>query len=125
MKKLGKTLIIFAGILILLLLVMVIKMGSELKGLQYSEVNMNEVEDGVYIGKAETTLVKVEVEVEVLNHKISEIKIIRHDNGRGAKAEQITKDMIVKNTYDVDVISGATTSSEVFKSAVSNALAGG
>lgn len=55
-----------------------------------------------------------------LTYKI--IDILKHDNGKGKKAEQIRANMIDSNTYDVDAISGATTSSEVIKSAVSNAL---
>ena len=93
-----------------------------MKNLQYYEVNLNRIEDGVYRGKSETTLVKVEVEVEVKNHKIIRIDILKHEHGRGEKAEQIIGDMLERNTYNVDTISGATVSSEVIKSGVSDAL---
>ncbi|HCX70022.1 MAG TPA: FMN-binding protein, partial [Firmicutes bacterium] len=82
-------------------------------------------EDGIYHGEAETALVKVVLEVEATNHKITGIDILKHDNGMGKKAERITEDMIRMNTYDVDAVSGATSSSQVIKSAVSNALAHG
>jgi uncharacterized protein with FMN-binding domain len=120
-----KILVAAIGILLILMLSMLIKMGSEMKSLEYYEVDLNELEDGVYQGKAETTFVKVEVEVEVNDHKSIRIDILKHDNGIGKRAEHITEDMINMNTYEVDAVSGATSSSQVIKSAVSDALANG
>lgn len=122
MKKFIKFIVIFFAILIVMLAIVFIKMGTDMKNLSYQEVNMNSINDGLYRGKAETSLVKVEVEVEIKDKQIIRIDILKHDNGKGEKAEQITSHMIDKNTYDVDALSGATTSSEVIKSAVSNAL---
>ncbi len=125
MKKIIIILAAVIGILIIVMLAMFIKIESEMKSLAYYETDLNELEDGVYQGKAETTLVKAEVEVEVDDHKIIRIDILKHDNGMGKEAERITGDMIKMNTYEVDAISGATSSSEVIKSAVSDALANG
>lgn len=124
-KKLIITFVVVIGIFGVMLLSMYLKMNGEIKSLKYYPTDMNKVEDGVYQGKAETTFVKVEVEVEVKDHKIVSIDILKHDNGFGKKAERITEDMINKNTYDVDAVSGATSSSQVIKSAVSAALASG
>lgn len=124
MKKVIRIFIVIIAFFIIMIAVMFIKMESDMKNLSYHEINMNTVDDGIYFGKAETSLVKVEVEVEVKNNKITNIGILKHVNGMGEKAEQITTHMIDKNTYDVDAISGATASSEVIKSAVSNALSG-
>ena len=92
---------------------------------RFYKTDLNALEDGIYHGEAETALVKVVLEVEATNHKITGIDILKHDNGMGKKAERITEDMIRMNTYDVDAVSGATSSSQVIKSAVSNALAHG
>lgn len=128
-KKAIKFFAVIIGIFLVMMFVMFTKMGSEMKNLQYYKVDLMEVKDGVYRGKSETTLVKVEVEVEVevevKSHEIIRIDLLKHDNGRGAKAEQIIDVMVEENTYDVDAISGATASSEVIKSAVSNALHSG
>lgn len=123
MKKILK---VFAVVLVLIIVfaaIGIIKMLADLNSLEYHKVNMSELADGVYTGKAKTTLVQVEVEVEVENHKITRIDIIKHQNGMGAEAEKITEDIIKNNTYEVDAISGATASSSVIKSAVSDALA--
>ncbi len=98
------------------------KEDSQLEALDVSDVDMQAVEDGSYTGASQTDLVKVTVEVIVADHKITDIKIIKHDNGKGAPAEAIIKDMISENRCDVDTVTGATGSSVVIKSAVHNAL---
>lgn len=114
----------FGGIGLIAVSSMSATMEDELKSLTYYEVDLDEIEDGLYRGQADTTFVKVKVAVEVKNHKIVRIEILRHDNGFGKKAEGIVWDMIDLNTYDVDAMNGATGSSQVIKSAVSGALAG-
>ncbi len=101
------------------------KLSSQLKALDVSDVDMQKVSDGCYTGISETDLVKVTVEVTVADHKITDIKIVRHDNGKGAPAEAIVNDMISENRCDVDTVTGATCSSIVIKSAVHNALVQG
>lgn len=122
MKKTAKILGVIIGIFAVMLVAMFIMMGNDMKNLKYHEVNLNELENGVYRGEAKTSLVKVEVEVEVSNNNITKIVLLKHENGLGSKAESIIKKMISMNTYEVDAVSGATASSEVIKSAVSDAL---
>jgi uncharacterized protein with FMN-binding domain len=113
---------VIGGILLIIGFSMTAKMDRELMNLEYHEIDLKDLEDETYQGKAETTLVTVEVAVEISNHEISEIDLLKHENGLGRKAEIIVEDMISQNTYDVDAISGATASSLVIKSAVSDAL---
>ena len=54
--------------------------------------------------------------------KIIDIEIVEHQNGFGQSANAIVKDMVDKNTYDVDAVSGATVSSEIIMNAVNDAL---
>ena len=90
--------------------------------LSYETVDMSKVKDGTYTGEAGGGMVYVKVSVTVSDHTIKRIDILEHRNGRGQKAEAITADMIAKNTYDVDVVSGATGSSNTIRCAVSHAL---
>lgn len=115
----------FVLVIAIMMISLFVQSGKEMKKLHYNEVNMEEVANGTYEGIAETSLVQATVEVTVADHRIQDIKLIRHNNGMGAKAESILKDMIEDNTYEVDSVSGATMSSEVIKSAVSDALAKG
>ena len=54
--------------------------------------------------------------------KIENIELLKHQNGFGNAANSIVKNMVQKNTYNVDAISGATVSSKVIINAVNNAL---
>jgi uncharacterized protein with FMN-binding domain len=128
MKKGIKVLLVFvaiATILLIAFLVMYSQMNNDLANLKFPETNLENLANGTYKGEAETSLVKVEVAVQVNDHKITRIDLLKHDNGRGAMAEAIVDEMINQNTCNVDVISGATASSQVIKSAVSKALASG
>ena len=88
-------------------------------------VDLSKVEDGIYEGIEETDLVKVTVVVTVKDHQITDIQLVRHENGRGTPAEAMIPEMIRQNTSEVDGISGATMSSKTIKAAVRNALAQG
>lgn len=93
-----------------------------LESLVYEDVDMSQTTDGAFEGEADAGMVSVKVVVTVKDHTITGIEILEHNSGRGAAAEAITQDMVEANSYDVDVISGATLSSEAFRSAVSKAL---
>lgn len=122
MKCIGIMIIAIVVLILGAMIIMTLKAGKEMRELPFQQISMVEVEDGVYQGKRETTFVKVEVETEVKDHEIIRIDILRHENGRGSKAEEITKEMVKQNTYDVDAVSGATMSSKVIKSAMNDAL---
>ncbi|MDO4467464.1 MAG: FMN-binding protein [Bacillota bacterium] len=77
--------------------------------------DVSNVEDGTYEGIQETPLVKVTVEVSVKDHQITDIRLLRHENGNGAPAEAMIPVMIQKNTSEVDEVSGATMSSKTIK----------
>lgn len=126
MKKVLKIVGIILVFLILvfgiLMMVMITNQNKQIKRLEFDDIDMSKVVDGNYEGRAETSLVKATVSVTVVNHEITEIKILRHENGKGKAAEGIVGDMVEGNTYDVDAISGATVSSTVIKNAVYKAL---
>lgn len=90
--------------------------------IDFSILNLSEVEDGTYAGSADGGIVKASVEVTVKDHRISSIRIVRHDNGRGKPAEAIVQRIIEQNSLEVDVVSGATHSSNIIRAAVLDAL---
>lgn len=83
---------------------------------------MQRVPDGRYLGSAQAALVRAQVAVEVKDHQMTQITLLRHDSGQARPAEAITGQMVAANRVDVDSVSGATVSSVVIKSAVLNAL---
>lgn len=87
-----------------------------------ADIEMSEVQDGVYTGASDGGMVQVQVEVTVQDHKLTAVQILEHQNGKGQPAEIIVQNMVAENTYDVDAVSGATISSKTIKNAVNQAL---
>jgi len=95
------------------------------KGLQASLPDLGGKPDGVYRGKFDVsgTPVNVVLEVTIQNELISSIRIISHMcSPIGKKAEEIIERIILKQSLDVDVVSGATASSKGILKAVEDAL---
>ena len=61
----------------------------------------------------------------VKKERLESIEILRHENGKGKKAEAIVDDMVKNNDSEVELVSGATVSSICIRSAVRDALAQG
>ncbi len=122
MKKIGLILLILIVIGLGLYISLVNSSKKSLTAMEYEEVDMSEVADGVYFGEVDAGLVYVKVSVAVNENKLINIRILKHKNGLGSKAESIITEMLQQNSYKVDAVSGATLSSEAIKSAVSKAL---
>ena len=98
------------------------KIVKEAKELEDVSIDVSKLEDGTYEGHSELGPVIVDVKVTVEKGKITEIEIVNHQNGLGQSANVIVDEMVDKNTYYVDAVSGATVSSEVIINAVNDAL---
>ncbi len=98
---------------------------NDVNSITVSNLNMANITDGIYVGEYSITPVYVEVEVSVTEHKITNIKIIEHENGLGGKAEKIVDDVISRQSLEVDAVSGATVSSKCIIKAIENALQSG
>lgn len=113
---------VFALFIFTICAVIFIRMNSQVKSFDRSEVDVSQVKDGIYEGRSETDMVKVDVKVTVSDGDISDIEIVRHECGKGKIANVIADDMVEKDDVEVDAVSGATFSSEVIKDAVRSAL---
>jgi uncharacterized protein with FMN-binding domain len=80
------------------------------------------VPDGSYAGECDVQFIYAKVVVNVQDGKITDIQLLNHKNERGKAAEGIEKNIVARQKIDVDVIAGATNSSQVIKKAVDNAL---
>lgn len=92
------------------------------KSLTYSDIAIEDLESGTYIGEYNVDFIYAKVAVTVENKAITQIKILEHKHERGTPAEKIIDDMIQQQSIDADAVSGATNSSKVIKKAVENAL---
>ena len=122
LKKTGIILLCLVGVIVIFAAINVIRTAVAVSNQTNAPIDMSKVADGVYTGKSDGGLVQVEVEVTVKGHAIEKIVILRHANGKGEAAESIVNDMVDKNTYDVDIVSSATASSNTIKNAVNVAL---
>lgn len=98
---------------------------NDVNSITVSNLNMANITDGIYVGEYSITPVYVEVEVSVTEHKITNIKIIEHENGLGGKAEKIVDNVISRQSLEVGAVSKATVSSKCIIKAIENALQSG
>ena len=95
----------------------------EAANLPYYKVELSEIEDGIYTGKAETSFLHLELEIQVENHQIKDIKVLQNEGIDGEKARPIIDEMIAQNKIVVPAIKGAERGSLVYVSCASTALA--
>lgn len=88
-------------------------------------LDLNDLADGTYRGEVKTIPIHVRVEVLIINHQIIEIIILEHRSGQGEPANAIVDDILFNQSLDVDIISGATYSSQAIMIAIQRALSGG
>lgn len=90
--------------------------------IKISDVDLENVEDGTYIGEYDAGYVYAKVKVVVYNHTITSVEILKHVTERGKSAEVITEDIVENQSVKVDAVSSATNSSKVIMKACENAL---
>jgi len=81
--------------------------------------------DGTYYGETTGYYSTIVVSVQIVNGHINDIEIISHEEPEvlaNIVFDKLPPKMIKKNSYDVDVISGATYTSKSVIGAVENAL---
>lgn len=128
MKRRYKVLIVIAVLLLLVGIggkLVLDKFEQELSAMEAIELNdidLSAVKDGTTNGEYEAGPIKVVIEVEVKDHRITDLELIEHRNGQGKDAESILDAIIKEQTLLVDTVSGATYSSKAIQLAIENAL---
>ncbi|ANK61943.1 MULTISPECIES: NAD(P)H-dependent oxidoreductase [Loigolactobacillus] len=94
---------------------------------QKTDLTDIKIEPNQYLGVSDAGIGgQVVARVTYANDKIKKVEIVQQsesaDVGQAA-VEKLPTEMVAKNTYDVDAISGASASSRAIKSAVKNAVA--
>lgn len=101
------------------------KYQKQVEEIKIINVDISKVPDGTYTGSYEVLWVAAEVKVTVADQKIERIELLEHKNGRGSLAEVIPSKVVEAQSLEVDIISGATSSSKVILKAIENALTKG
>lgn len=114
--------LIFLGVYLFLILPNQKKLES-LRNMKIENIDLTQVEDGLYKGEFTYSDFTYVVEVKVESQKITNINILNNRNTKYSKnAESVVAKVIQKQTLDVDVISGASTTSKALLKAIENAL---
>lgn len=122
-------LLVVAGI-ITAFVVAVTVIGSQLdKGLsvfetiKLSDPELAAIPDGTYRGSFEQMPISVEVEVVVKDHTITDITLLKHNNGMGGAAEVIPEQVVAAQSVEsINIVAGATYSSKAILKAIEQAL---
>lgn len=121
-KGIKKTSLMIAIVIGILVIAFISIKSRRIDEVEVSNINFNTVQAGSYSGEYAANLVKVKVNVRVNEGRIKEITIDEHENCLGKKAEIITDKILEKQSLQVDIVSGATASSNAIKKAVEIAL---
>lgn len=98
---------------------------DKVEAIQIPDTNFGDVSDGKYFGEYDSGMVGAKVNVSVKDGRVESIDLLEHKNDRGKPAEAIINTIIEKQNVNVDTITGATSSSQVIKQAVYNAISEG
>jgi uncharacterized protein with FMN-binding domain len=94
--------------------------------MEIKNIDINEIRDGDHIGSFSYGGFKYEVKTIVADHKIKDIVILHNrDTKHARRAEGVVTEILEDQTPNVDVISGATTTSKALMKAVENSLSTG
>jgi uncharacterized protein with FMN-binding domain len=123
MRKLGKgLLLVLLGLVIACGVAYFVLKNIKVPMVNIIDVDLEQVQDGSYRGEYSAGPVLVTTRIVVNDNIIKEIVIEKHQCGLGKKAEKIIDDVIKQQTLAVDIISGATLSSQVILKAIESGL---
>ncbi len=94
----------------------------DVQAIQVQNVDLSTIVDGEYFGDCDVDFVRARVRIVVKQHVIEELELLEHLHERGSAAEALPSKILSEQRIDIDVITGATSSSKVIQEAVYNAL---
>lgn len=89
---------------------------------EISDVDLMKITDGTYRGTFNCYRFTNQVEVTVSDHAITDIVIVKTQNGRESISEDLAQQVVKAQTPALDAISGATADKKAFLAAVEIAL---
>lgn len=116
--------VIAAGVLYIFVMRPAFEVQAEVRQMAIEKVTLAAVPDGTYTGEFIYSSVITKVAITVKDHKIESIDILERGEGEhpDKAAAGIVKRVMEKQTLDVEVVTGATTSSKALLKAMENAL---
>lgn len=91
--------------------------------LAINHIEVSTIPDGTYYGEYSYSNVAYRISVTIMNFKYTNISALSSGDTKQAKmAEGVFEKILFEQRNDVDVVSGATTTSKAFLKAIENAL---
>jgi len=125
LKKIVKWVGIVFFLMICMLVVYSFLGKKETLSLIILNVDLTKISDGSYVGNYDSYRFSNTVEVTVRDHKITDIHSLKLQEGQQKLVDILTETILKEQRSDVDVVSGATASSNGFLKAVEVALQNG
>ncbi len=99
------------------------KKNEEVRNMPIGEVDLSRIPDGSYEGNFTYGSFTYAIQVGVKDHNIEKVIIIENrDSKYAGMAEGVVERVIEKQTPNVEVVTGATTTSKALLKAIENAL---
>lgn len=95
---------------------------NEATKLPYHNIELQQVPDGIFTARTETSFLRVELAVAVSDHKIANIEIIESEGLDAVPARPVLDKMIRENKIAVQAVKGAELGSLVYISCANSAL---
>ena len=129
--KIWKKILIGLGIFVLIVIIFGIafffrarQMVKVIESAVIEDVDLMQIDDGLYAGEFGDFLVDVKLEVTIEDHQIKGIEIKDQRSGPGYEALETIDRIIAAQSPKVDAVTGATGSSRCIMVAVQKALTG-
>ena len=98
---------------------------QKIRKLQFSSINLSEIEDGTYRGRFMHHNNLYETEVSIRDHRIEDIQVLHSEGDEyDQKAFAVLEMVIDQQSLQVDSVTGATKSSKLYLLTIYNALTG-
>ena len=119
--------LLVAGFFVMMLTTFLMTENYSLSSGNADVADLESVEDGVYTGSADGYNGPINVEVTVENGEITDVTVLSHADSPGISDpafEGVPAAIVAENSTEVEVVSGATFTSNGLMAAVNNALSG-
>lgn len=121
MKRFKRIIVLLCGLLLVLPLCALGALAC-VRRIPVSTPDLSALPDGYYTGEYTLLSVRIQVEAELRGHCITGLRILRHDCGRGRRAEALLQAVLERQSLELDAVSGATVSSQCILKAIETAL---
>lgn len=109
--------------IILIIIITLFYFGCEdIYSVNLKDVEIKNVKDGIYYGEFNNTRIKVRSRVEVSGNRIENIKLLEYKHHSAIPPDNVTRDIVVKQSLQVDMMTQATDSRKAIIKSVENAL---